>query len=264
MDYLALNRTHWNERTAAHLRSTFYDLAGWRAGKESLREIELGLLPVDLTGLRILHLQCHFGQDTLSLARRGATVTGVDLSDAAISAARELAAESGLPARFIRCDLYSLPEHLDETFDIVFTTYGTIGWLPDLDRWAAVVHRYLRPGGQFVFVEFHPFVWLWNAERTAIKYPYFSKEPIVETNEGSYTDGSDHVRSTNVSWDHPVSEVITALLGQGLRLRSFTEYDYSPYDCFHNTVQCGPDRWQLAEFEGGLIPMTYSLDMVRE
>ena len=258
MDYLALNRAHWNARTPAHLRSEFYDVAGWLAGKDSLRDIELSLLPADLAGKTVLHLQCHFGQDTLSLARRGAVVTGVDLSDRAIGAARELAQRAGLPARFINCDLYSLSEHLDERFDIVFTTYGTIGWLPDLDRWARIVARYLKPGGRFVFVEFHPFAWLWNEERTGIRYGYFNREPIVEESQGSYTDGSKDVRGTEVSWDHPVSEVITALLGAGLRLHHFREYDYSPYACFPDLVRVGEERYQLRQMPG-LIPLCYSL-----
>ncbi|THH40292.1 class I SAM-dependent methyltransferase [Neolewinella litorea] len=264
-DYLDINRAHWNDRTPAHLGSKFYDVAGWLAGQDSLREIEAGMLPDDLTGQRLLHLQCHFGQDSLSLARRGADVTGVDLSDRAIEAARDLATRAGLTARFINCDLYSLPDHLDEAgrFDYVFTSYGTIGWLPDMDRWAAVVARYLRPGGRFVFVEFHPLAWLWNEERTGLEYSYFGGVPIVEEAEGSYTDGSEGVKGKNVSWDHPVSKVITALLDQGLRLRAFREYDFSPYDCFPDTVQVGAQRWQLRGLEGK-IPLTYALDMVRE
>ena len=258
MNYLALNRDHWNQRTAAHLGSKFYDVAGWLAGAESLREIELALLPDDLTGLRLLHLQCHFGQDTLSLARRGAEVTGVDLSDAAIDAARDLADRAGLTARFLNCDVYGLPEVLDETFDLVFTTYGTIGWLPDIDRWAGIVARYLRPGGRLVFAEFHPVAWLWNDERTKIIYPYFSREPIVETTTGSYTDGSEAVGGTQVSWDHPVSTVITALLNAGLRLDHFAEYDFSPYDCFPNMEPAGDKRWVFRDMPG-LLPLTYSL-----
>ncbi len=261
-NYLEINREHWNERTAAHVGSAFYDVEGWLAGGDSLREIELTILPRDLRGMKVLHLQCHFGLDTLSLARRGAEVTGVDLSDAAIGVARELAARSKLTDRFINCDLYSLPEHLKDRFDLVYTSYGTIGWLPDIGQWAAIVSRYLKPGGRFVFVEFHPFVWLWNEDCTAIKYPYFGGEPIVEESQGSYTDNSDTVRSKMISWDHPVSNVLNALLAHGLELRSFREYDYSTYDCFPATVQVGEQRWQLRQL-AGLIPMTYSLDMVK-
>ncbi len=257
-DYLNHNRDHWNQRTSAHLTSKFYDVPGWLAGKESLREIELALLPDDLTGLRILHLQCHFGQDTLSLARRGAVVTGVDLSDAAITAARELAGKAGLEATFINCDVYSLPERLDAEFDIVFTSYGTIGWLPDIGRWAGVVARFLAPGGRFVFAEFHPVVWLWNDDRTKVIYPYFGGEPIVETTTGSYTDGSEDVGGTQVSWDHPISGVISALLDRGLTLTHFREYDYSPYDCFPNMERVGDNRYQFKDMPG-MLPLCYSL-----
>lgn len=258
--YLDINRAHWNERTPSHLSSNFYDVEGWMAGKDSLREIEVGLLPNDLTGLRLLHLQCYFGQDTFSLARRGAIVTGVDLSDVAIGAANELASRTGLPARFINCDLYSLPEYLAETFDLVFTSYGTIGWLPDIDRWAGIVSHYLRPGGNFMFVEFHPLAWLWNQDRTGLKYSYFGGKPLVEQSDGSYTDGSESVKGKMVSWDHPVSNVITSLLAAGLKLESFMEYDFSPYDCFPDTMRVGEHRWQFRQMPG-LIPLTYSLKM---
>ncbi len=259
-NYLDVNRAHWNQRTPAHLSSDFYDVEGWLSGGECLREIELSLLPKSLAGLKVLHLQCHFGQDTLSLARRGAEVTGVDLSDRAIGAARELSGRSGLPGRFINCDVYSLPEHLDETFDVVFTTYGTIGWLPDIDRWAGIVDRYLKPGGQFVFVEFHPLAWLWNENRDGIKYGYFAREAIVEETTGSYTDGSDAVSGKEISWDHPVSDVINSLIGKGLTLRKFEEYDFSPYSCFDDLVEVGPNRFQFRQMPG-LIPLTYSLDI---
>lgn len=261
IDYLSLNREQWNARTKAHLTSEFYDVEGWLAGKDSLKAPELAILPKDFSGLRILHLQCHFGQDTLTFARHGAIVTGVDLSDAAITAARELAQKANLEARFINCDLYSLPDHLEEeTFDIVFTSYGTITWLPDLDRWAGIVARYLKPGGQFVFAEFHNMAYLWNDERTAIKYPYFNPEPIVEEMTSSYTDGSDEVRGTEVNWDHTVSSVVTALLGAGLTLKGFQEYDYSPYKCFHDSVPAGePGHWHLKQMPG-LIPLVYTLD----
>ncbi|MEM9527204.1 MAG: class I SAM-dependent methyltransferase [Bacteroidota bacterium] len=263
IDYINLNHEQWNQRTLAHLKSEFYDVDGWLAGKDSLKEPELALLPDDLRGLRILHLQCHFGQDTLSLARRGAKVTGVDLSSEAIKAAQDLAQKANLKARFINCDLYSLPKYLDETFDIVFTSYGTITWLPDLERWAGIVARYLKPGGQFVFAEFHNMAYMWNEERTAIKYPYFNPEPIVEAMESSYTDGSDGLTGTEVNWDHTISSVINALLGAGLTLRGFQEYDYSPYKCFHDSISAGEEgKWHLKQMPG-LVPLVYTLDMVK-
>ena len=160
-DYLVKNKAAWNAKTAVHIDSDFYDMPAFMGGETSLKSLELGLLG-DVKGKRILHLQCHFGQDSLSLARMGASVVGVDLSDAAIEKARELAAELQLDATFVNCDIYSLKEHLQGEFDLVFTSYGTIGWLPDLNRWAAIVEHYLKPGGSFVMVDFHPVVWMFD------------------------------------------------------------------------------------------------------
>ncbi|HTO16816.1 MAG TPA: class I SAM-dependent methyltransferase [Edaphocola sp.] len=160
-DNININRNSWNNRTETHLKSEFYDLDGFMKGKISLNDIELNLLG-DIKGKSILHLQCHFGQDTISLSRLGAHVTGVDLSYKAIESAKQIAKDMHSSARFICCDLYDLPNHLNKTFDIVFTSYGTIGWLPDLDKWAKIISKFLKPNGQFVIVEFHPVVWMFD------------------------------------------------------------------------------------------------------
>jgi 2-polyprenyl-3-methyl-5-hydroxy-6-metoxy-1,4-benzoquinol methylase len=149
-NYIDINRKSWNSKVPIHVDSAFYDVAGFKAGQSSLKEIELELLG-DIKGKSVLHLQCHFGQDTISLSRLGATTTGVDLSDQAIDVAQKLAEEVGSDATFICCDIYDLPTHLDREFDIVFTSYGTIGWLPEMDKWAKIVSKYLKPGGKFVF-----------------------------------------------------------------------------------------------------------------
>jgi len=179
-DYLKLNKASWNTRTEVHFDSEFYDNESFLKGKSSLNDIELDLLG-DVAGKSVLHLQCHFGQDTISLARMGAKATGVDLSDLSIKRANELNEKAGTDARFICTDLYSLPIHLDETFDIVFTSYGTIGWLPDMDKWAAIVSKYLKPGGLFVIAEFHPVVWMFDDDFKFIKYNYFNDGVIEET-----------------------------------------------------------------------------------
>ena len=161
-DYIQLNKASWNEKTESHYTSDFYDNTSFINGRNSLNSIELDLLG-DVNGKKILHLQCHFGQDTLSLQRIGATVTGVDFSEAAITKAKQLNDELNLSANFICCDLYSLPEYLqNEKFDIVFTSYGTIGWLPDIDKWASIVAHYLKPDGRFIFAEFHPVIWMYD------------------------------------------------------------------------------------------------------
>ncbi len=257
MDYLELNRESWNQRTEVHVESEFYDNESFIQGRSSLQTIELDLLG-DIQGQKALHLQCHFGQDTISLARLGATATGMDLSDKAIAQARSLATKTQTPVRFIQSDLYSLPEHLDETFDLVFTTYGVIGWLPDINRWAEVIARYLKPGGRLVFVEFHPVVWMFDDDFQKIAYRYFQSEPIVEQAEGTYTDRDAEISGTSVSWNHGMAEVITSLLKAGLQIEGLQEYDYSPYDCFAHTNEFAPGKFRIAHLEDK-IPMVYSV-----
>lgn len=256
-NYLQINRDAWNQRTALHLKSEFYDLPGFLAGKSSLNAIEMSLLG-DVKGKSVLHLQCHFGQDSLSLARLGAQVTGVDLSDQAIAQARQLAKETEIEARFICCDVYDSPQHLDEQFDLVFTSYGTIGWLPDLDRWAQTIHRFLKPRGKFVFVEFHPVVWMFDNNFKSIAYRYFKSEPIVETETGSYADTQAQVQLTSVTWNHGLGEVMGSLLRQQLQITHFEEFDYSPYNCFQGTEAIAPGKFRIAHL-GDKIPMVYAI-----
>lgn len=257
-DYLEINRDSWNKRTDFHLKSDFYDLPGFLAGQTSLQEIELGLLG-DVQGKKILHLQCHFGQDTLSLARLGATVTGIDLSDRAIAAARQLAQQTGIPeARFVCGDVYDTPHLIPEQFDIVFTSYGVIGWLPDMDRWAKVINQMLKPGGRLVFVEFHPVVWMFDNNLEQVAYAYFKRDPIVETLEGTYADREAPLVTHDVSWNHSLHEVIGNLLRQGLVLESFDEYDYSPYNCLHNMVEVEKGRFRV-QHQQDFLPLVYSL-----
>ena len=160
-EHARANRELWNAWTEIHEGSTFYDVEGFLAGRQTLLPIELEELGPDVReGTTLLHLQCHFGLDTLSWARRGARVTGVDFSDKAIALADRLAREVGLDeaCRFVQSDLYDLPAHLDERFDVVFTSWGVLMWLPDLTAWGRLIARYLRPGGIFYIVDFHPFV----------------------------------------------------------------------------------------------------------
>ena len=160
-NYIEINKQSWNNRLESHLKSDFYNIEGFLNGKTSLNEIELDLLG-DVQGKNILHLQCHFGQDTISLGRLGANVTGIDLSDKAIESAIELSKKTKTASTFICCNIYDLPQQLEKKFDIVFTSYGTIGWLPDLDKWASIISSYLKPNGKLVFVEFHPVLWMYN------------------------------------------------------------------------------------------------------
>ena len=157
MDYLALNKKLWDNKVASHVASDFYDMPAFLDGKNVLKPIELDLLG-DINSESILHLQCHFGQDSLCLARMGAQVVGIDLSPKAIQKAQELNEELGLNAQFTCCDVYETRQYVSQKFDTVFTSFGTIGWLPDLDKWAKVIADSLKPGGRLIFVEFHPVV----------------------------------------------------------------------------------------------------------
>lgn len=256
-NYLEINKDSWNKRTSYHIKSDFYQMNAFKAGKSSLMDIELGLLG-NVNGKRILHLQCHFGQDTLSLARKGAKVTGIDLSDKAIEQAKELNAELNLDAEFLVSDVYDLPNNLKGTFDIVFTSYGTIGWLPDMNKWGNIISHYLKPEGKFVFVEFHPNVWMYNTDFSKLKYNYFNTKAIVEEEQGTYADKEASTSFKYVFWSHGLSEVISGLLSNNLILKKFKEYNYSPYDCFENTEKVGDSKYQIKSF-GNKMPLCYSI-----
>lgn len=256
-DYLTINRNSWNNKTDVHVASDFYDMEGFRKGNNSLNPIELELLG-DIRGKKILHLQCHFGQDSISLSRLGAEVVGVDLSDKAIEYARKIASELNSTAEFICCDVYNLPQELDREFDIVFTSYGTIGWLPDLDQWAKVVSRFLKPGGTFVFAEFHPFIWMFDNNFEKIAYNYFNSGPIIETESGTYADRNVEITQEYVCWNHSLSEVMNSLIQNGLEIKVFNEYDYSPYNCFNKTIEIAPKKFRIEDL-GDRIPMVYAL-----
>jgi 2-polyprenyl-3-methyl-5-hydroxy-6-metoxy-1,4-benzoquinol methylase len=255
--YLDLNRTNWNNRVAGHLTSDFYEMDAFRAGKSSLKEIELALLG-DIKGKSVLHLQCHFGQDTLSLARMGAQVMGIDFSDKAIDEAKNLAAELSIDAEFICCDVYSAPEHLQEKFDFDYTTYGTIGWLPDVSKWADVIAHFLKPNGKLIFVDFHPVVWMFDDNFTHVAYNYFQEDPIIEEVSGSYADKSLEISDTTITWNHGLSEVYQALQRAGLTIDHFSEYPFSPYDCLNDLIEEEPNRFQVKHLVNK-IPMVYAM-----
>ncbi len=262
MDYLEINKKLWNNKTAIHVNSEFYDNTNFIKGKSSLNPLELKLLG-DVKEKSILHLQCHFGQDTISLSRLGANTTGVDLSDKAISTAKDLADKTKASTEFICCDIYDLPNHLNQQFDIVYTSYGTIGWLPDLDKWANTINHFLKPGGQLVFVEFHPVVWMFDENFTKIKYNYFNDGPIVEVEEGTYADKNADIKHDSVCWNHSLGEVLNALLKNGLTINSFNEYDYSPYNCFNKTIEIAPNQYRIEHLDDK-IPMVFSLSATKQ
>ena len=256
-NYLEINRNSWNAKVEPHLKSDFYFVDEFLNGRTSLNSIELNLLG-DISGKEILHLQCHFGQDSISLARMGAKVTGIDLSDKAIEAAKELNEKCETDADFLVSDVYELPKNLNQKFDIVYTSYGTIGWLPDLKKWAEVIQHFLKPGGKFVFVEFHPVVWMFDDDFTHLKYNYFNEKPIVETYEGTYADFSAPLSQKYVMWNHPTSEVLNSLIQNKMEILSFDEFDWSPYPCFQHVEKFEEGKWRIPQF-GNKVPHVFAI-----
>ena len=267
-DYIEANRGVWDAWTVAHTDSDHHaDVAAVRSGGLSLRGIERAELG-DVVGKRVLHLQCNMGADTLSLARMGAIVTGVDISDAAIAQARQLADETGLPARFVRSDVYALPDALDEQFDIVFMSYGALCWLGDLDRWARLVARYVRPGGIAYLVEMHPFSNMLapadEADPTGgtfhIAAPYFTPDAPLPEDVSATT--RDPAHATVYAWSHGLGEILNALLGAGLRLDYVHEFPYTFYRRFPALVQHDDGYWHWPDATNTL-PLLFSARAVR-
>ena len=261
MDYKEVNKESWNNRVAVHLESEFYDMNGFLSGNISLKQPELDILG-DVSGKSVLHLQCHFGQDSISLARMGAKVTGADISDVAIERAKLLNEECETDATFIVSDIYDLPTKLEGKFDIVFTTYGTIGWLPDLDKWAQVVNHFLKDGGTFIFAEFHPAMWMFDDDHERVFYNYFKSEPIIETYSGTYANPDSELEVNTISWNHGLAEVMTSLLNQGLTIRHFKELDYSPWNCFEGMQEDAPGVFRISKF-GNKMPLMYTLKAIK-
>jgi SAM-dependent methyltransferase len=250
-DYFELNRIAWDLRVKTHVESAFYDLEGFLAGNTSLREIELREL-ADVAGKNLLHLQCHFGLDTLSWSRLGAKCTGVDISPVAIHQAKELAQQTSLDARFVCSDVYGFQRGADDPFDIVFTSYGALCCLPDLDRWAEVVSSNLAMGGSFYMVEFHPI------HDLLVGYSYFTTPmPDVEA-EGTYTENGADTVAEMANWSHPLSSVVNALVNAGIQIDRLNEFPFSPYNCFEGMEEREPGRFYIGH-KGRDMPLVYSL-----
>lgn len=260
--YLETNRSLWNHWTRIHEKSAFYDVDSFRAGRSTLNSVEIEELG-SVEGKSLLHLQCHFGMDTLSWARMGADVVGVDFSDAAIALAHSLSDETGVDARFIRANIYDLPDVLPGTFDVVFTSYGVINWLPDIQRWGKIVARYLKPGGTFYVVEFHPFANVLADDGTRVSRSYFhTREPEQFQENGSYADPEADFSHPAYFWNHGLGDIITALAAAGLRIEFVHEFPYSAYNCFAFVEERGPGKWWPRVPEAQ-VPLMFSIRATR-
>jgi SAM-dependent methyltransferase len=263
-EYIEANREHWNEVAPLHAESDFYRVQSFRDGESKLKPVEVAELG-DVRGKTLLHLQCHFGLDTLSWARDGgARVTGVDFAPDAVGTARALAEELGIPARFIESEIYSLPEKLDERFDVVFTSYGALCWLPDIRRWAEVAAHFVKPGGVLYVVEFHPIVDVFDdapgADDLRFRYRYFQGEaPVKFQGTGTYAVGDAGIKhDTTYTWVHPIGDVVTAVIDAGLRLEFLHEFPFSTYQFLPFTEEVAPHTVRLTKHDGA-IPLMHSL-----
>jgi SAM-dependent methyltransferase len=261
---MAANRSHWNEVVPIHARSAFYDLDGFKRGATALTDIELSEIG-DVAGRALLHLQCHFGMGSLSWARLGAQVTGVDFSEQAIALARSLGEELGIPAQFVCSNVYDLPRVLDRKFDVVFTSYGVLCWLPDLPAWGALIARYLEPGGTFYIVESHPFSHVFSSRRDAhgleIEMPYFGDGPALASDgDGTYADWEAKLaRRVTYEWQHSLADIVEALLGSGLRIEFLHEHPVGVWQQFPCMRQDEDGWWRLPEDLRDKVPLTFSL-----
>jgi SAM-dependent methyltransferase len=264
-NYHQANLALWNEWADINAKSKTYDVAGFLAGKDTLTPIELEELgPV--AGKTLLHLQCHFGLDTLSWARRGARVTGVDFSDRAVSLAQDLAWQAGLEARFICGDVYALPEALSGQFDVVYTTYGVLCWLRDLKRWAELIARCLKPGGVFYVADFHPFLYVFDDDHPTelrVKHPYFYRPvPMEWAVHGSYADREAQVNQpVEYEWAHSLGEIVSVLAEAGLRIEFLHEHRRS-VDKIIACMEQDAEGWWRLKGESDL-PLMFSLRAVK-
>lgn len=260
------NRAHWNELAEHHPDTDTYDVEAFLQGKSTLRRLECEEL--DVAGKRLLHLQCHFGLDTLSWVRNeeATHATGVDFAPEAIETARDLRNRIGLAseqARFVESDVHELPGNLEDTFEVVFTSYGAIYWLPNLDRWAEIVATHLKSGGTFYIADGHPFAGPFHYESTAddlqVAHPYFNTEVITEEFDGSYAGwdfGLENKRSHGFS--HSLGEIVTALVSAGLRIEFLHEHPWSVFQRYEAMESDEDDRWWLPGLKYDL-PFTFSL-----
>jgi SAM-dependent methyltransferase len=253
------NRKHWDELAEVHARS--YNCEPLLKGGHVLDEVQVREVG-DVKGKSLLHLQCHIGTDTLSWARLGARVTGVDISPASLRAARALAGRAGLSGRFIESSLYDLEEKLDEKFDVVYTSVGVLCWLSDLEEWGRLIKGYLKPGGVFYIMESHPFLYVFDddADELRVRYGYFHEDDPNEW-EGDYPDYDDGdymVQSPSWEWQWSMGDIVNSLIKSGLRLEFLHEHTTMPWKALPCMVQSGEGRWKLPEGID-VLPLMFSI-----
>jgi SAM-dependent methyltransferase len=271
-DYQHLNRANWDERVPAHVASPDYNVQAFVEDPGFLSEVVRFDRPLlgDVSGLRGAHLMCHIGTDTISLARLGASMTGLDFSGPAVAEATRLAAAAGADATFVQSDVYDADEALGaERFDLVYTGVGALTWLPDIRRWARVVTRLLAPGGRLFIRDGHPMMHALRADedgRLVVVKPYFETvEPRVTDWDGSYVQTEvKFENSVTHWWNHGLGQIVTALLEAGMTLTGLAEHDSAPWRPFSRTpmTNAGDGEWRLTEMPERLAA-TFTIQAVK-
>ena len=269
--YIDLNRANWDDRAPAHAASPDYFFDRFVAEPDFLSEVVRFDLPLlgDISGLRSVHLQCHIGTDTISLARLGAVMTGLDFSGASIIEARRLSALAGTPVEYVESNVYEALTALPAAeFDLVYTGIGALCWLPDVARWAQVVAALLRPGGRLFIREGHPMLWAMDERRTdalTIDFPYFERiEPLVDDDDGTYVaTEAEFTNNVTHSWNHGLGEIVTALLDAGMQLTGLVEHDSVPWEALPGQMEKGElGEWRLRDRPWRLAA-SYTLQAVK-
>jgi SAM-dependent methyltransferase len=258
-EWIRLNRASWDESVPYHLASEFYDVEGFVAGDEPLDPFEIDELgPVE--DRTLVHLQCHIGLDTISWARHGAVVTGLDFSAPALAAAREIAERCEVEALFVEGDVYGAVDVLGRQYDVLYTGKGALNWLPDIRAWARVAAALTRKGGTLYLTEFHPFAWVFADDSLEVAYDYFHRdEPFLDESPGTYADPSARLaNSTTHEWAHPIGDVVSALAAAGFRIELLHEHDHSRVRRWPFMEQVGDHRFELPDGTPSL-PLLYSL-----
>ena len=260
-DYMESNRRLWNEMTPIHIKSDMYAVDEFKKGENSLHSIEMKELR-NVSGKTLLHLMCHFGLDTLSWARLGAKVTGVDFANEAIAYAQQLSSDLGIPAEFVCCNIYELDKKFEEKFDIVFTSYGVLAWLPDLKKWARIISHFLKPGGIFYIVEFHPFANIFadeNVKDLEVHYSYFrSPQPMHFPPGPTYADKNTKLKNPSYEWFHTMSDIINSLIVNGLSFKFLHEFPFCVYQGFPFLIKGDDGWWHLLNSRED-VPLLFSL-----
>jgi SAM-dependent methyltransferase len=267
-EFRKANLDNWNNRAEIHAVSQQYDVDGYvtdpskLSGTVQIDRAELG----DIRGKSLLHLQCHIGTDTVSLARLGATATGVDFSETAIAVARKLAADTGTGGRFEVSELYDTPNVIRGQFDIVYTGVGALCWLPSIAEWAKVVSTMLKPGGTLYVRDFHPMLLAMDTGRDddqlVVGYPYSGEQPFRFEDTATYTDGPPLTSAVSYEWNHGIGDTVMALLQNGLQLQSLKEYPFAASQIMDCMVQDADGQWRLPP-DRNLLPLMFSIRAVK-